>query len=472
VTPGSEEARLRGLTAPIPSVLLRLALPVFASQLLRIAYQWVDAIWVRGLGVNATAAVTTSVFVMWSVYALNDVVAIGVVAYISQLLGAGDRRRAGVAAYKALRASAWLGLLGTAAALLASRRIYGMMGAGPEVAAEGTRYLTIVLGAAPLPMMALTCESIMRASGDTRTPLMIDLCAVGLNAALDPLFIYGWGPLHGMGVAGAAWATVIAQATMVAGYLLMAARRHRAFPLARHTEGPPVRIAGLAKVGVPAALIGMLFSVVYIVFARSAARYGVASLAIVGIANRIEAIQFIVDVSIGTAGASLVGQYLGAGRPERAVEVIRTGVRWSVWIALFLTALMLLFPHAFIGLFTRDAEVHRIGVPYLRVLSLCLAFTGAEIVTAECVLGSGHTQVLSWIFTIVSLVRLPLAFLVPQWTGLGALGIAWVITITCAVRGILIVAWAARGTWRLGLGNELHGAAGVEPPPIQPPDAA
>ena len=179
-------ARLpRGVTGPIPRELLRLALPVFVSQLLRIAYQWVDAMWVRGLGVEATAAVTTSIFVMWAIYALNDIFAIGVTAYTSQLLGAGERRRAGVAAYKGLRASALLGLIGTVLGVFAARQVYGLMGSDPKLLEAGTAYLAIVLAGVPLPMMALTCESIMRASGDTRTPLVVDLCAVGLNAALE-----------------------------------------------------------------------------------------------------------------------------------------------------------------------------------------------------------------------------------------------------------------------------------------------
>src|SRR5512144_2066739 len=87
------------VTRPIPQQLLRLALPVFASQLLRLGYQWVDAMWVQGLGVSATAAVTSSVFVMWTVWSLNDIFAIGVTAFVSQLVGAGDRERAGVAAF-------------------------------------------------------------------------------------------------------------------------------------------------------------------------------------------------------------------------------------------------------------------------------------------------------------------------------------------------------------------------------------
>jgi len=248
----------------------------------------------------------------------------------------------------------------------------------------------------------------------------------------------------------------------VGGYLLMAARGHPAFPLARRAEGPPVRIAGMARVGLPAALIGMLFSVVYVAFVRSAASFGAASMAIVGIVNRVEALQFVTSFAIGSAGAALVGQNLGAGLPDRAVRVIRTGLQWNLWISGVLSVVLLAFPGAFLTLFSRDPEVLRLGVPYLRVLTLCLVVNGMEIVTAESVLGSGHTRALSWIFSSFSLVRIPLAFLVPQWTGSGVVGIAWVITITCVARGLIIVAWAARGTWKRGLGRELHG---MEPPP-------
>jgi putative MATE family efflux protein len=446
-----------GVTQPIPRALLALALPGLASFLLRLGYQWVDALWVRGLGVEATAAVTTSIFVLWAIYALNDIFAIGVTAYTSQLLGAGERRRAGVAAYKGLRASGLLGLIGTALGVFGARQVYGLMGSDPHLLASGSAYLAVVLGGVPLAMMALTCESIMRASGDTRTPLVIDLCAVGFNAALDPLLIYGWGPIHGMGVAGAAWATVSAWAMWLGGYLVVAARGHRALPLARRAEGPPVRILGMVRVGVPAALIGVLFSVVYIAFARSAARFGAAALATIGIANRIEAIQFATSVALGTAGAALVGQNLGARRPDRAVEVIKTGLKWNTAFSAIATTIIMVWPDFFLTLFTRDPGVHAIGVPYLRILALCLILNGWEIVTAESVLGSGHTFVLSAIFTSFSIARIPLAFWIPNVMHNGALGIAWVITVTCSLRALIIVAWAARGTWKRGLERELRG---------------
>ncbi|HUK61905.1 MAG TPA: MATE family efflux transporter, partial [Dongiaceae bacterium] len=172
------------------------------------------------------------------------------------------------------------------------------------------------------------------------------------------------------------------------------------------------------------------------------------------------AIQFVNAIAIGTAGAALVGQNIGAGRPDRAGQVVRTGLGWIVWISIAMSAVFMLFPDAFLSLFTRDAGVHGVGVPYLRVLALCLPFTGVEIVTTEAIVGSGHTAMLSWIFIAFSALRIPLAFLVPQWTHSGVIGIAWLITATCVLRASLIVAWAARGTWKRGLGAELHGAEG------------
>lgn len=454
--PEPSTAPVEGVTRPIPLALRDLALPVLASLALRLGYQWVDALWVRGIGVAATAAVTTSVFIMWFVYSLNDVFGIGVTAFVSQLLGAGERERAGVAAWKGLRASMILGLACCAAGVFGAHAIFGVMGGDPATVEQGTAYLSIVLAGAPLIMMVLTCESIMRASGDTRTPFLIDLLAVATNVVLDPLLIYGVGPLPALGVRGAAIATVVAQAITLACYLAVAARGHRAFPLRRHAAGAPVRILGMAKVGVPAALIGTLFSVVYVVFAHVASGFGRDSLAVVGIVNRIEAIEFMFAASLGIAGATLVGQNLGAGRSERAVETIRTANAWGLWVSLGLMAFLLAFPELPLRLFTRDEQVVRTGVPYLRLIALGMPFTSLELVTAESVLGSGHTQVISWIFTGVSLARIPLAFLAPRVIAGGVVAIAWLILFTTVVRTGLIVGWAARGTWRVGLRHELH----------------
>lgn len=449
----------RLVDAPVPRTLLRLALPVLASQALRLAYQWVDAMWVKGLGVQATAAVTTSVFVMWSVYSFNDVFGAGLSAYVSQLIGAGERARAGVAVRKALAASFCMGLACAVLGLVAARPLFLLMDPAGTVVDSGAAYLRIVLLGAPLVLTAMTCEIAMRAAGDTRTPFLVDLLSIALNVVLAPFLIYGWGPAPRLGVAGAAWATVIAQGVMLSCYAVLAWRRHASFPLARRASGAPVGIGGLARVGVPAALIGMLFSVVYISFVRAASPLGEAAVAIIGVANRIEAIQFILSVSIGLAGATLLGQALGAGRPDRAKEILRTAQRWAVTIASVMTLVLLTMPAALLAMFTSDPALLAVGVPYLRVLAVTVVATGIEIATAESVIGSGHTREISVIYTVVSLARIPLAFLVPSWHGAGVLGIAWLITITCILRAGAIVGWAARGTWMRGLSRELRGGA-------------
>ncbi len=449
----------RLLEEPVARTLLRLALPVLASQALRLGYQWVDALWVRGLGVEATAAVTTSVFVLWCVYALNDVFGAGLSAYVSQLIGAGERARAGVAVRNALLASFAIGVACAGVGLVAARPLFALMDPAGAVVEQGATYLRIVLLGAPFILVSLTCESTMRAAGDTRTPLLVDLFSILLNVVLAPFLIYGWGPVPRLGVAGAAWATVIAQVVMLGCYVVAAVRRHPALPLARRAPGAPVGIAGLARVGVPAAIIGILFSVVYMAFVRAVSPHGQAAVAIIGVANRIEAIQFILSLSVGFAGATLLGHALGAGDVARAQLVLRTVQRWAVVISSVMTLLLLLIPHVMLAMFTRDPALVAVGVPYLRVLALTVIATGIEIATAETVIGSGHTREISLIFTVFSLARIPLAFWVPYWGGAGVLGIAWLITLTCIARATLIVGWAARGSWKRGLSRELRGDA-------------
>src|SRR5207244_10912290 len=115
-------------------------------------------------------------------------------------------------------------------------------------------------------------------------------------------------------------------------------------------------------------------------FAAAASRFGPAAVAVVGRANRIEALRFLTSVAIGAAGAALVGQNLGARKPERAVRVIRTGLSWNLWISATLSALLFARPQFFLVLFSRDAEVVRLGVPYIRILTICLIVNGMEIV--------------------------------------------------------------------------------------------
>jgi putative MATE family efflux protein len=352
-----------------------------------------------------------------------------------------------------------LGVLTGALFAIFAKMLLGLIGADEAVASAGAPYLAFIGGLNVFQTISIIGVSAMRAAGDTRTPLLVDLLSIVLNIVLAPLLIYGVGPFPALGLAGAAWATVIAQIVMFTCYVRLALIRHPALPLAWRAEGAPVRLTGLLRVGVPSALIGILFSVVYLAFVRGASPYGEAAVAIVGVANRIEALQFILSLSIGYAAATLLGQALGAGDPERARHVMQVAQRWAIAISSLMTVVLLVAPGMLLAMFTRDPALVAIGVPYLRVLALTVVATGIEIVTAEAVTGSGHTREISLIYTVVSLLRIPLAFIVPKWWDSGVMGIAWLITISCTLRAIVLVGWAGRGTWLRGLSRELRGDA-------------
>src|SRR5206468_8142545 len=156
---------------------------------------------------------------------------------------------------KAAAASFGMGLVLAAAGTVAARPLFSAMDPAGTVVEQGATYLRIVLLGAPFVMTALTAETAIRAAGDTRTPLLMDALSITLNIVLAPVLIYGWGPVPRMGIAGAALATVCAQVVLLGCYVALALRRDPALPLGIRAPGPPVRIVGLARVGVPAALI-------------------------------------------------------------------------------------------------------------------------------------------------------------------------------------------------------------------------
>ncbi len=453
---------------PLLGALVRLATPVVVMQLCHTLYHWIDVMWVGRLGASATAALTTSFFAVWTAWALGDLAGVAVAATVARHVGAGDRAQAAYGAAQGVLLALVLGALVSIAGALAAGFLFRLLGAPPEVAGPATVYLRIVLGGAVISFLYVVGESILRAAGDTRTPLVVIATSLVLNAVLDPFLIFGWGPFPAMGVAGAATATVIAQGFAVAWFAALALSRHPSFPLDfAALSRPSLRYAAaLVRIGLPFCLIGILYSIVYLWLARTAAPFGTAALAVVGMANRIESLTYLAAVGFGLACEAMVGQNLGAGRPDRAERAtwLSTGLMAS--LGLVVSLLMWFIPELLLGFFTADPAVVARGVPYLKILAPCQAFTALEIVLNGAFSGAGDTLPPSIISVTVSLLRLPLAGALAHGLGLGLDGIAWTITLTCIARAIIVAAWFRRGRWKTkGLAT-----AGAHSLPL--PDAA
>lgn len=429
--------------------LFRLAAPAILAKALHVALGLVDVFWVGRLGAAASAAVTTSFFASWILVSAVDLTALGILAHVARHVGARDRERAAHAASQGLLLGAILGVGFAAAAWFAAPWLFRTLGTGPEVSEPGLVYLRILFLAAPFTFTYLNCEFLMRAAGNTRAPLAVAGVAVLVNAILDPLLIYGVGPFPRWGVAGAGVATLLSQVIACGAFAVFAWRRHPALPLARRSlrriDWP---LAGsLLRIGLPGMLVGNLYSFIYLFMSGIAARLGTSQLAVLGLANRAESITYLVTNGFGAATAAVVGQNLGARRPDRAERAAWLSVGWMTAYAFIAGGALVLWPGWILHLFSSDPAVVEMGAPYLRILGFAQPLMAVEIVLEHAFSGAGDTVPPMVISLPLNALRVPLLLWVVH-TGGGLIEIGWVLATTCTARGILAALWFRRGHWK------------------------
>jgi len=445
------------LHGPLLPAILSIAWPVLALEALHVGYHLINLFWVGRLGAAATAALTTSIYATWTMGSLAGGVAIGIVAQVARAIGEKRLDRAGHAAAQGLLTALALGLVFLVLLRPFTGVLFRLLGMPPDVAPLAALYLGMVFAGAPAFFLLVACESIWRATGDTVTPLRVLGASTLLNAVLDPLLIFGPGPLPTLGIAGAAWATIIAWTVGVCLFLWLARGAGDRFPLTRASLARPdwTVIARTLRIGLPRFLIGTLFSTVYLVLANLAARFGTATIAVLGIVNRLESMDYITADAVGTATSTLVGQNLGAAQPERASRAAHTAARLGIAVSLLPTVAMIFVPRLLLRPFTADPAVLELGMPYLRVIGLCQAFTVLELVYAGGFAGAGDTLPPMLVELPIAVARVPLAWFAAVTLGLGPIGIAWVLSLTAIIRGIAIWLWFRTGRWqRLRLWDE------------------
>ncbi len=446
--PGAGRSDL--LRGPLLPAILRIAGPVLALEAVHVGYHLINLFWVGRLGAAASAALVTSIFATWTMTSLAEAVGIGIVAQVARALGEGRRERAAHAAAQGVLAALGLGLLFALAIRPLTGPLFGLLGVPADVAQLGATYLGTVFGGAPALFLLVAAESIWRATGDTVRPLRVIGISTLFNAVIDPVLIFGVGPIPAYGVAGAAWATVLSWTIAVLLFVLLARRAGERFPMSRGAllRPDPATILRTIKIGIPRFLTGSLFSAVYLALSGLAARFGTASLAVLGIVNRLESMDYIMSDALGSAAATLVGQNLGAGQTERASQAAHRAAWLGVLISLIPTAAMLLVPRLLIRPFSADPAVLELGAPYLRIIAICQAFMVIEIVFSGGFAGAGDTLPPMLVELPIAAARVPLCWFAAETLGLGPAGIAWVLSLTSVVRGIVIWAWFRTGRWQ------------------------
>jgi MATE family, multidrug efflux pump len=440
------------------------------SRALHTLYGMADTAWVGRLSAEALGAVSTCFFASWTIFAVGDTIVAGVTALVSQAVGAG---RDDEAAASALTGGVLAIVLGGGMALLGglgAHPLFRLLFDDPTIARMGGDYMLIFALLAPLFYLDFAAEAVFRACGDSRTPMLVLAVGSVLNIGLDPLLIYGPGPFPRLGVQGAAIATAIAQVVVVIIYGVLYVRR--AYPLPFRIsramqEFSLARARRIVNIGTPTALVGILFSVIYLFLARLTGAFGAGALAALGVVNRLESVNYLTASAVGLGVATLVGQNLGGGLPDRAETAAHRGASIiSLTTGAFMVA-FLLFPEWIARLFTDDPVAVREAVLFLRIVSVSQVMMGWELVYGQAFTGAGDTLPPMYVSVGTSILRVPMAWWLAGPVGLGPAGIWWTISLTGVLRGVWVALWFRRGGWkRKAIAFE------TPPPALHPPISA
>jgi putative MATE family efflux protein len=373
------------LTEGVPAVtLIRLALPMMVGILGMVAFNLVDTFFVGRLGTLPLAAMSFTFPVVFVVASISLGLGVGTSSLVSRAIGRGDQREIRHITTSSLFMSVLLVVVLILISLPYLDSIFRMLGADEETLPLIREYMNIWLAGMPFVVIPMVGNNAIRATGDTKTPAMIMLTAAGINAILDPVFIFGLGPVPFMGLKGAALATVIGRATTLVVSLTVLIRREKMLGF----EGLTVRIVlsiwkRLAFVGLPAAGTTMIMPVSVGVVTRLISVYGPAAVAGFGVASRIEtfALSFIQAVSAVTV--PFVGQNSAAGRFDRSREGIRAGAVVSLTWSVLLTVLVLFLRRPIAGIFTVNPEVMEVTTRYLLIVTASYGFQGILLIVSS-----------------------------------------------------------------------------------------
>ncbi len=435
----------------IPKTIFSLALPVVAGMLMEFALSSTDYFWVGKLGATAQDAVTTSMLVIWAIWSVISIISVGITALVARYVGAKDLDRAAYYIKQGLAMALGLGALFSVVGYLLAPGLLAFMDAGPLTMQLAVTYLRIFFVSAIPFFLAVTAYAVFRASGDTRTPMKIGALVVVLNMLLDPLLIFGVGPFPELGVAGASVATAF---SMLVGMIVVIEKILTG--ALGYSIGNPFKtkprvkeMLRIGRIGIPMASQQIVFVVVYWFLIKIVHQFGETAAAAMGIGNRMESFSYLMCFGFSIAASTMVGQNLGAGKPDRAAKCAWGAIGIAIGLTFVTSVFFITIPSSIASIFTDNPEVLRIAIYYLIILGLSQITMAIEIVLEGAFGGAGDTIPPMIVMVPGALARIPLAYLLCFTLDWGINGVWWTLTITTTVKAIILALWFKRGKWKL-----------------------
>ncbi len=443
-------ARRDYASGPLGPAIFLLAVPMVLEMVMESLFAVADVFWVGRLGAPAVATVGLTETMMVLVYTVAMGLGIAAAAVIARRIGERDPESAARAAMQAILLSVVLsGTMATGGAVFAPQ-LLRWMGAAPDVRESGTLFVRVMLGGSSTAFLLFVINSSFRAAGDPSVSMRVLWLANAINIMLGPLLIFGVGPFPKWGLTGAAVGTTIgrgvgvlyASTKLVQGSGNLALRR-------RHLVFEPRTMARMLRLSVNGTFQMLVGSLNWVALVRLVAAFGSVAMSGYTIAIRLVIFALLPAWGLANAAATLVGQSLGAGKPERAGQAAWTAARYNVVFLGLTGAVFLAFAGPIVSAFTRDPAVAHVAVYGLRMIAAGFPFFAFGMVLTQAFNGAGDTFTPTMInIGVFWLFEVPLALLLVARTSLEWRAVFVSVLVAYSALAVVSAAIFRRGRWK------------------------
>lgn len=419
--------------------LLFLSLPILGTSFIQMAYNMIDMIWIGRIGSDAVAAIGTAGFFTWFGSAFIFISRIGTEVGISQSIGRNDEKAKNKYVYNGIIINIVISIVYTLFLLIFKDGLIEFFNLGDEqIIQMAINYLIIIAFGTIFNFINPLFTGIFNGSGDSKTPFIINTVGLVANIILDPLMIFGFGPIPAMGVSGAAFATVFAQIIVTVIFIFVLIKKGYNFNLCNKKYIDRNYINKICKIGIPAAVQNGLFAFFGMVIGRIIADWGPVTIAVQKVGSQIESISWMTAQGFATALTAFIGQNYGAKKYDRILKGFVATIVISSLVGSFATILLIFFGDVVFKVFITEPDAVAQGVDYLKILGYSQLFMCLEITTAGAFAGLGNTMTPSVVSIILTAARIPACLFLSSISFLGIDGVWWSISISSVLKGIIV----------------------------------
>ena len=407
-------------TGPILPLLLKMSWPSITAMFAMALYNLIDTFWLARFSSQAIAALTICFPIQMVFGAIGVGTGVGAGSFAARMFGAGDHARAKQTAGQIIILSALLGLLIIAVTLIYHDVILKIFGATGDLLPLSRDYLVTVVFGSPFLLFMMMANNLLRAEGKPNASMYVILVMSAVGMVLDPIFIFGWGPIPQMGILGAALSAIISYSCAgVLSFYYLNLRSSKYDLNWRYLIPNFSIISSIYQTGFPSVIMNLVFGLVLIVYNYVLGFYGSLAIATLGLCFRINGLVVMVLFGMGHGLMPMVGFNEGAGLHKRLMETVNVAVKMSFIFSAAVFLLFELFAPSILELFTNDAELLEISVPALRIFVSMLLFIGPNFMWINMFigLGKGFTS-MALLMMRDAILLIPMLILLPSMFGL------------------------------------------------------